>query len=170
IDRALRRVLGQKAELGLLDPDWSPVPPALDGVDLADPEALRGSIDLDRSGNRELAREIAEKAVVLLSNDGTLPLTRPRRIALVGPNATEATAVLGCYSFPRHVGVQHPEVPVGIDLPTLHDTLTAEFPEADITVARGTGVDDGELSDIGAAVDAARGADVVVAVLGDRAG
>ncbi|MGC0408003.1 beta-xylosidase [Streptomyces sp. SAI-163] len=170
IDRALRRVLGQKAELGLLDPDWSPVPPALDGVDLADPEALRGSIDLDRPENRELAREIAEKAVVLLTNDGTLPLARPRRIALVGPNATEATAVLGCYSFPRHVGVQHPEVPVGIELPTLHDTLTAEFPDAEITVARGTGVDDGDLSGIGAAVDAAREADVVVAVLGDRAG
>ncbi|MEU9518722.1 glycoside hydrolase family 3 N-terminal domain-containing protein [Streptomyces sp. NPDC048224] len=170
IDRALRRVLGQKAQLGLLDPDWNPVPPALDGVDLDDPEALRGRIDLDRPENRELAREIADKAVVLLTNDGTLPLTGPRRIALVGPNATEATAVLGCYSFPRHVGVQHPEVPVGIDLPTLHDTLTTEFPDAEITVARGTGVDDGDLSGIGAAVDAAREADVVVAVLGDRAG
>ncbi|TDT38911.1 beta-xylosidase [Streptomyces sp. BK208] len=170
IDRALRRVLGQKAQLGLLDPDWSPVPPALDGVDLDDPEALRGRIDLDRPENRELAREIADKAVVLLTNDGTLPLAGPRRIALVGPNATEATAVLGCYSFPRHVGVQHPQVPVGIDLPTLHDTLTAEFPDAEITVARGTGVDDGDLSGIEAAVDAAREADVVVAVLGDRAG
>ncbi|CAM5372049.1 Beta-xylosidase OS=Streptomyces griseomycini OX=66895 GN=FHS37_002553 PE=3 SV=1 [Streptomyces griseomycini] len=156
--------------LGLLDPDWSPVPPALDGADLDDPEALRGKIDLDRPENRELAREVAEKAVVLLTNDGTLPLARPRRIALVGPNATEATAVLGCYSFPQHVGVQHPDVPVGIDLPTLRDTLTAEFPDADITVARGTGVDDGDLSGVAEAVDAARGADVVIAVLGDRAG
>ncbi|MFJ9656412.1 beta-glucosidase [Streptomyces griseoflavus] len=170
IDRALRRVLGQKAMLGLLDPDWRPVPPALDGADPDDPDALRGTVDLDRPENRELAHEIAEKAVVLLSNDGTLPLARPRRIALVGPNATEGTAVLGCYSFPQHVGVQHPDVPVGIDLPTLRDTLAAEFPDADITVARGTGVDDGDPAGIGAAVDAARDADVVVAVLGDRAG
>ncbi|MFF0115684.1 beta-xylosidase/alpha-l-arabinosidase [Streptomyces prasinus] len=170
IDRALRRVLGQKAELGLLDPDWSPVPPALDGVDLDDPDALRGTVDLDGPENRALAREIAEKAVVLLSNDGTLPLSRPHRIALVGPNATEGTAVLGCYSFPQHVGVQHPDVPVGIDLPTLRDTLAAEFPDADITVARGTGVDDGDLTGIGEAVDAARDADLVIAVLGDRAG
>ncbi|CAM5315775.1 beta-glucosidase [Streptomyces pilosus] len=170
IDRALRRVLGQKAMLGLLDPDWNPVPPALDGADLDDPDALRGTVDLDGPENRALAREIAEKAVVLLSNDGTLPLARPRRIALVGPNATEGTAVLGCYSFPQHVGVQHPDVPVGIDLPTLRDTLAAEFPDADITVARGTGVDDGDLTGIGAAVDAAAHADVVVAVLGDRAG
>ncbi|MEZ3181619.1 glycoside hydrolase family 3 C-terminal domain-containing protein [Streptomyces pimonensis] len=170
IDRALRRVLGQKAVLGLLDPDWSPVPPALAGADLDDPEALRGTVDLDRPENRELARELAEKAVVLLANDGTLPLAAPRRIALVGPNATEATAVLGCYSFPQHVGVQHPDVPVGIDLPTLRETLAAEFPDADITVARGTGVDDGDLSGIGEAVDAAGRADLVIAVLGDRAG
>ncbi|MEY9490333.1 hypothetical protein RKD26_006127 [Streptomyces calvus] len=170
IDRALRRVLGQKAMLGLLDPDWSPVPPALDGADLDDPDALRGRVDLDRPGNRELAREIAERAVVLLTNDGTLPLTRPRRIALVGPNADEPTAVLGCYSFPLHVGVHHPGTPVGIDLPTLRDTLAAEFPDAEITVARGTGVDDGDTAGIADAVAAARDADVVVAVLGDRAG
>ncbi|WP_030868195.1 glycoside hydrolase family 3 C-terminal domain-containing protein [Streptomyces sp. NRRL S-37] len=127
-------------------------------------------IDLDRPENRELAREIAEKAVVLLTNDGTLPLAAPRRIALVGPNAAEGTAVLGCYSFPQHVGVQHPDVPVGIDLPTLRETLAAEFPDAEITTVRGTGVDDGDLSGIGEAVDAAEEADIVIAVLGDRAG
>ncbi|MGA5710085.1 glycoside hydrolase family 3 N-terminal domain-containing protein [Streptomyces cellulosae] len=170
IDRALRRVLTQKAELGLLDPDWSPVPPAFDGADLDDPDALRGTIDLDGPGNRELAREIAEKAVVLLSNDGTLPLARPRRIALVGPNATEPSAVLGCYSFPQHVGVKYPDIPVGIELPDLRESLTAEFPDAEITVVRGTGVDDGDLSGIAEAVDTARDADIVVVALGDRAG
>ncbi|MGW5904566.1 beta-xylosidase/alpha-l-arabinosidase [Streptomyces althioticus] len=170
IDRALRRVLTQKAELGLLDPDWSPVPPAFDGADLDDPEALRGKIDLDGPENRQLAREIAEKAVVLLSNDGTLPLDRPRRIALVGPNATEPAAVLGCYSFPQHVGVKYPDIPVGIELPDLRESLTAEFPDAEITVVRGTGVDDGDLSGIAEAVDTARDADIVVVALGDRAG
>ncbi|WP_431330700.1 glycoside hydrolase family 3 N-terminal domain-containing protein [Streptomyces sp. IPPR8] len=170
IDRALRRVLTQKAELGLLDPDRDPVPSALAGADLTDPEALRGRIDLDGMENRELARTMAEEAVVLLGNDGTLPLGRPRRIALVGPNADEPTAVLGCYSFPQHIGVHHPDTPVGIELPTLRDTLAAEFPEAEITVVRGTGVDDGDVSGIPEAVRAAREADVVVAVLGDRAG
>ncbi|WTB87410.1 glycoside hydrolase family 3 C-terminal domain-containing protein [Streptomyces cellulosae] len=170
IDRALRRVLTQKAELGLLDRDWSPVPPAFDGADLDDPDALRGKIDLDGPENRELAREIAEKAVVLLSNDGTLPLARPRRIALVGPNATEPSAVLGCYSFPQHVGVKYPDIPVGIELPDLRESLTAEFPDAEITVVRGTGVDDGDLSGIAEAVDTARDADIVVVALGDRAG
>ncbi|MFI0040377.1 glycoside hydrolase family 3 N-terminal domain-containing protein [Streptomyces mutabilis] len=170
IDRALRRVLTQKAELGLLDPDWDPVPTALHGADLDDLDALRGRIDLDGPENRELARAVAEEAVVLLSNDGTLPLVRPRRIALVGPNADEPTAVLGCYSFPQHIGVHHPGTPVGIELPTLRETLAAEFPDAEVTVVRGTGVDDGDVFGIPEAVQAAREADVVVAVLGDRAG
>jgi beta-xylosidase len=170
IDRALRRVLTQKAEIGLLDPDWDPVPTALHGADLDDLDALRGRIDLDGPENRELARTVAEEAVVLLSNDGTLPLVRPRRIALVGPNADEPTAVLGCYSFPQHIGVHHPGTPVGIELPTLRETLAAEFPDAEVTVVRGTGVDDGDVFGIPEAVQAAREADVVVAVLGDRAG
>lgn len=47
VDRALRRTLTQKARLGLLDPDWNPLPAALEGADLDDPAALRGRIDLD---------------------------------------------------------------------------------------------------------------------------
>ncbi|MDQ0785684.1 glycoside hydrolase family 3 N-terminal domain-containing protein [Streptomyces sp. B3I8] len=170
VDRAVRRVLAQKAVLGLLDPDWDPVPAALDGVDADDPAALRGRIDLDGPQNRALARTLAEKAVVLLSNDGTLPLERPRRIALVGPNADEPVAVLGCYSFPQHIGVRHPGTPLGIELPTLRDTLAAEFPDTEITVVRGTGIDDGDLSGVPEAVRAAREADVALVVLGDRAG
>ncbi|WP_455770386.1 beta-xylosidase/alpha-l-arabinosidase [Streptomyces griseoaurantiacus] len=170
VDRAVRRVLSQKAALGLLDADWNPAPAALDGTDPDDPAALRGRIDLDGPENRALARTLAEKAVVLLSNDGTLPLERPRRIALIGPNADEPVAVLGCYSFPQHIGVRHPGTPLGIELPTLRDTLAAEFPEAELTVVRGTGVDDGDLSGLPEAVRAAREADVAVVVLGDRAG
>lgn len=170
IDRAVRRVLLQKAMLGLLDPDWNPIPDALDGADLDDPDALRGKVDLDRPENRQLARKIAEKAVILLTNDGTLPLARPRRIALIGPNATEPTAVLGCYSFPQHIGVRHPGTPLGIELPTLRDTLAVEFPDAEITVARGTGIDDRDLSGIREAARVASEADVAVVVLGDRAG
>ncbi|MFH9673954.1 glycoside hydrolase family 3 N-terminal domain-containing protein [Streptomyces sp. NPDC017405] len=170
IDRALHRVLAQKARLGLLDAGWDPVPAALRGADLDDPDALRGTVDLDSAGNRELARTVAEEAVVLLRNDGTLPLGRPRRIALVGPNATAPTAVLGCYSFPQHVGVHHPQTPPGIDLPTLEDALGREFPDAELTVVQGTGIDDGDVFGIAEAVGTARRADVVVVALGDRAG
>jgi beta-xylosidase len=170
VDRALRRVLSQKVELGLLDEDWSPVPDALRGVSLGDAEALRGTIDLDSEANRALAREIAEQAVVLLRNDGTLPLAAPARIAVIGPNADEPFAVLGCYSFPSHVGVHHPELPLGIALPTLLDSVRAEFPDSSVTYSRGTGIDDGTLDGIADAVALAAESDVVILALGDRAG
>jgi len=179
IDRALRRVLRQKIGLGLLDASWTPVPPALGDLELegalGNPGALRGTVDLDTAENRELAREIAERAIVLLRNDGTLPLSgrgsaSPQRIAVLGPNAGEAYAVLGCYSFPSHVGVHHPEVPTGIELPTLLDAIRDEFPNAEIVHALGTSVDGSELDGIPDAVAAARDADVVVLALGDRAG
>jgi beta-xylosidase len=164
IDRALGRVLRQKIELGLLDPDWSALP-----------EVLRGNrdnpaIDLDSAANRDLARQVAEQSVILLSNDGILPLKSPKRIAVIGPNADNPFAVLGCYSFPAHVGVQHPEVPIGLALPTVLETVRSEFAESEISFDVGTSIDGGDTNGIAAAVAAAETAEVVVLVLGDRAG
>ncbi|POX42445.1 glycosyl hydrolase [Streptomyces sp. Ru73] len=208
VDRAVRRVLRQKAQLGLLDADWDPTPPALaatdaaaaDGhgtADLRDTGALRtaagrrttaeppdtaalrttadlrGTVDLDTADNRALARRIAEQAVILLRNDGTLPLAddrTPARIALIGPNAATPTAVLGCYAFPVHVGSQHPHVPAGIELPTLHEALAVEFPESEVVTATGCDIEGAGTDGFAAAAELARGADLVIAALGDRAG
>nr|WP_237405214.1 glycoside hydrolase family 3 N-terminal domain-containing protein [Streptomyces sp. SN-593] len=190
VDRAVRRVLVQKAQLGMLDADWDPVPRALArhvedphapaparggeagtaAADALTARALRGSVDLDSAGNQDVARRLAEESVVLLRNDGTLPLDRPGTIALMGPNADTPTAVLGCYSFPVHVGVQHPQVPAGIELPTLREALAAQFPDCRITAAAGCAVDTADTGGIPAAVRAAAAADVVVLALGDRAG
>ncbi|WP_328539834.1 glycoside hydrolase family 3 N-terminal domain-containing protein [Streptomyces sp. NBC_00344] len=169
VDRALTRVLLQKCELGLLDPDWSPLPAALPHGD--DPEQARGTIDLDPAENRALARLLAEQSCVLLSNpSGALPLRADTRIAVVGPRADDPFAMLGCYSFPSHVGVSHPEVPLGITIPTLLESLGAELPDTRLTFAPGCDVDGDDTSGIRAAVELARDADICVAVLGDRAG
>lgn len=172
VDTALRRVLRQKAELGLLDADWTPVPPALAGVDLSSPDVIRGSIDLDPAENRALARRLAEEAIVLLRNDGTLPLAASahRTIAVIGPNADDPYAMLGCYSFPAHVVTVHPGVAMGIEIPTLLEALRAEFPAADIRYAHGTSVDGGETEGITDAAALAASADVAILALGDRAG
>jgi beta-xylosidase len=157
IDRAVRRVLTQKCELGLLDEDWTPEP--------------AGPIDLDSAANRALARRLAEESVVLLSNpDGVLPLSPDTRIAVVGPRAADPLAMLGCYSFPSHVGVQHPEIPMGIEIPTLLEALRGELPDAKVTYARGCDTSDPDRSGFEEAVARAAEADVCVAVLGDRAG
>ncbi|MFC8126688.1 glycoside hydrolase family 3 N-terminal domain-containing protein [Streptomyces sp. NPDC057302] len=140
VDRAALRVLTQKCELGLLDPDWTPTPPPPSPVDL-DPPHMRA-----------LARELAEESVVLLANRGrTLPLAHHTRIAVVGPLADDPAAMLGCYTFPRHVGVEHPGLPMGVAVPTLLQALRAEFPGATF-------------------VEDPADAQVCVAVAGDRSG
>ncbi|MEV5952815.1 glycoside hydrolase family 3 N-terminal domain-containing protein [Streptomyces sp. NPDC051987] len=157
VDRAARRVLLQKCELGLLDEGWEPV--------------SAEQVDLDSTANRALARRLAEESVVLLDNpDGTLPLAPDTRIAVVGPRAADALAMLGCYSFPSHVLTHHPEVDLGIAVPTVLDALRAELPDAKVTFAEGCDVTDPDTSGFEEAVARAAEADVCVAVLGDRAG
>lgn len=167
VDRALRRVLAHKEQLGLLDEAYDPA------VDL-------DAIDLDPPGHRALARRLAEESVVLLSNDGALPLgdggaggdgARPlRRLAVVGPNADEVGALFGCYSFANHVLPQHPGTPLGLEVPTLLVALRRELDGVEVVHERGCGVDDPATGGVAAAAEAASGADAVVVVLGDRAG
>ncbi|MEU4652993.1 glycoside hydrolase family 3 N-terminal domain-containing protein [Streptomyces sp. NPDC023723] len=161
IEQSARRVLRQKCELGLLDADWTPDPPAGPGR----------PVDLDSPANRAVARRLAEESVVLLDNpDGLLPLAPDTRIAVVGPRAADALAMLGCYSFPSHVLPGHPDVPAGIDIPTVLDALRAELPDAKVTFAEGCDTADPDPSGFAEAVARTAEADVCVAVLGDRAG
>ncbi|MEV0457212.1 glycoside hydrolase family 3 N-terminal domain-containing protein [Catellatospora methionotrophica] len=156
VDRAVRRVLRQKCELGLLDPGWAPPRP--------------GAVDLDPPAARDLARQLAEQSVTLLANDGVLPLPPTASIALVGPLADDADGMLGCYTFPRHVGLHHPGLPLGVTIPTVLDALRTELPKAALEHAAGCTVDGTDTTDVAAAAALAARADVCVVVLGDRAG
>lgn len=170
VDRAVARVLAQKIELGLLDPDWSPLPEGWSVDTLDDVDGIRASIDLDPDEDRAIARRIAEEAVVLLHNDGLLPLTAPASIAVIGPTSDDVMTMLGCYSFPNHVGTHHPELPLGIEMPTVLDSIRGEFAHSVVTHTPGCAVDGDDSDGIADAVAAARDADVVVLALGDRAG
>jgi beta-xylosidase len=170
VDRALRRVLLQKCQLGLLDavPDTASADPGPVG---AVPGPAHGTVDLDPDANRALARLVAERSIVLLSNRaGVLPLRDTGRIAVVGPLADDPRAMLGCYSFPQHVGYAHPDVPMGVDIPTLLRSLRAELPGARLDHAPGCDVDGDDTSAIADAVELAAGSDLCVLALGDRAG
>jgi beta-glucosidase len=160
VDRALERVLRQKCELGLLDPGWSPEPPLLREADAV----------LDDGPSRALAREIARRSIVLLSNDGTLPLGPALRVALVGPQADTATAMLGDYSFPMHAGRRFPDVPMGVLVPTLREVLAQGPDRYELSFAPGCSVLEGTDKEIAEAAGVAAKADVCVAVLGDYAG
>ncbi|MEV0211417.1 glycoside hydrolase family 3 C-terminal domain-containing protein [Streptomyces sp. NPDC050788] len=74
IDTAVRRQLSVRFRLGEFDPD-------------RDPHA--GTAAFDTPAHRALAQEAAEQAIVLLKNDGLLPLAPDTRIAVVGLLADE---------------------------------------------------------------------------------
>ncbi|WP_406033377.1 glycoside hydrolase family 3 C-terminal domain-containing protein [Nocardioides sp. NBC_00163] len=161
VDRAVLRALKQKEELGLLDESFAA------GLVEGAPE----SIDLDSPAHRSLARRLAEESVVLLSNDGVLPLRGDLgKVAIIGPNADRSEALMGCYSFVNHVMVSYPEKPLGIELPTIAEAVRAELGASSYEVVAGCDVEGTDRSGFPAAVSAAEDADVAVVVVGDQAG
>jgi beta-glucosidase-like glycosyl hydrolase len=165
VDRAARRLLTQKVELGLLGADWTPEGSV----------AGAAAVDLDSPANRALAREMAERSVVLLEAGPALPLLgdgRPplRRVAVIGPCAADPRVFMGCYAFPNHVLPRHPGLGLGLEVQTAVDALRAELPGVEITHDQGCSVQGADRSGFGAALAAARGADLCVAVVGDLAG
>jgi beta-glucosidase-like glycosyl hydrolase len=165
VDRAARRLLTQKVELGLLDPDWTPEGSV----------AGAAAVDLDSPANRALAGEMAERSVVLLEAGSALPLLgdgRPalRRVAVIGPGAADPRVFMGCYAFPNHVLPRHPGLGLGLEVRTAVDALAAELPGVEIVHEQGCPVQGADRSGFGAALAAAGGADLCVAVVGDLAG
>ncbi|MFI7875174.1 glycoside hydrolase family 3 C-terminal domain-containing protein [Streptomyces salinarius] len=74
VDAAVRRQLSVRFRLGEFDPEHDP---------------YAKERDFDTPEHRALAREAAEQAVVLLKNDGVLPLAPGTRVAVVGLLADE---------------------------------------------------------------------------------
>ena len=122
VDRAVLRALAQKEELGLLDATFEEAPPQ--------------HVELDGPEHRRVAARLAEESVVLLSNDGILPLAQPATVAVLGPNADRVEALFGCYSFVNHVIPQHPGTAAGIVVPTVREALAAQWPGAEVGVRR----------------------------------
>jgi beta-glucosidase len=164
VDRAVRRILAQKIQLGLLDPDWTPEDSVLDA-----------GTDLNSAANQQLAREMAERSVILLDAGSALPLVgegRPvlSRVAVVGPCADDPRTFMGCYAFPNHVLPRYPGIGLGLDVPSGVDALRAELPDADVVHEQGCLVQGGDRSGFAAAIEAAQQADLCVVFVGDLAG
>jgi beta-glucosidase len=165
VDRAARRLLTQKVQLGLLDPDWAPERTL----------AAASTVDLDAPANRVLAREMAERSIILLDAGTALPLLGPgrpalRRVAVVGPCAANPRTFMGCYAFPNHVLPRHPDHELGVASASLVDALRTELPDTDIVHQPGCDVRGDDRSGFTAAMAAARDSDVCIAAVGDLAG
>lgn len=91
IDTALVRLFTARIKLGMFDPP-STVP--YDKINRD---------ELDSPAHRILAQRLAEESMVLLKNDGVLPLKHVKRIAVVGPLADQTAVLLGNYNgVPSH--------------------------------------------------------------------
>jgi beta-glucosidase len=108
VDASCRRVLAQKDELGLFEQPY---------VDTSAAAAVFDTVE-----DRALARKAASASIVLLTNDGVLPLATGARVAVLGPSADDARLLLGDYHFPAHLELQQEEralSPVGSDFSQL---------------------------------------------------
>ncbi|HEY1209322.1 MAG TPA: glycoside hydrolase family 3 C-terminal domain-containing protein [Terracidiphilus sp.] len=115
LDAALIRLFTARMKLGMFDP-----PEMVPYTKIDEKE-------LDSAKHRALARKLANEAMVLLKNDGLLPLQpRIKKIAVVGPLADQERPLLGNYAGqPTHIV-------------SVLDGLNAEFPKATITYVPGT--------------------------------
>jgi len=159
VDDAVRRMLRLKFESGLFENPFPDVAAAQ--AKTATPDAIA------------LAREAAQKAIVLLKNDkGVLPLdaSRIRRLAVIGTHARD-TPIGGYSDVPRHVV----SVLEGLQIAGRGHFKVDYAEGVRLTESRCWSCDEVRLVDpavnrrlIPEAVQTARGADVVVMVLGDN--
>jgi beta-glucosidase len=147
VDRAVRRVLALKFQLGLFEHPY---------------------VDVDRAvkimhspEHQDLALQAAREGIVLLKNEkDTLPLKKNlRSIAVIGPNADNGLNQLGDYS--PQVVPQH--------LTTVLEGIQKEVPAGTrVIYAKGCEVIGSGKEGFAKAIEAAKQADVAVVVLGEH--
>ena len=144
VDVACRRVLVQKVEIGLFDDPYV--------------DAGAASATFDMPEDRALARRAVAESVVVVANDGVLPLQPGLRVAVVGPSADDARRFLGDYHFPSHLELAASDLaPQG---ESVSDVLPQNPTPTVVEALRGR-VD---------LVDDPAGADVAVICVGGRSG
>ncbi len=173
IDRAVSNHLKTKFDLGLFDDPFVDEKTVLEVFETPD--------------QRQLAREIAAKSMVLLKNDAILPLNKAiKKIAVIGPNADSGRCQLGDYSYQAMRELVMLQAPSNhsftqnfldglsdheIRIVTILEGIKrAVSSQTNILYAQGCNHQDEDQTLIKEAVDAALESDVVVLVLGDRSG
>jgi beta-glucosidase len=150
VDDAVRRVLQAKQRLGLLEDPYRYSDEARQRANVLTPQ------------HRALAREAAQKSIVLLKNtDALLPLSKHlRNVLVVGSLATDAEATIGPWAL-----AGHPEDSITV----LQGIRRAVAPGTEVVYLPGASPISTETQNLNEIRQAARRAEVVVAVLGERA-
>jgi len=172
VDTAVSRHLQKKFEMGLFE----------------NPYVDEGRVleVFETPGQRDLARQIASQSMVLLANDGLLPLKKTiDTLAVIGPNADAWRNLVGDYSYAAQLeemlASPLPDFPfAGVDpaalapqavrIPSILEALREAAPAVDFLYARGCDNLDPDTSGFDEAVRVAQAAEAVMLVLGDRSG
>lgn len=153
VDDAVRRILRAKAKIGAFDSSKNRPPRSVIGCE----------------EHRKINERVALESVVLLKNDGVLPVKNVKRIAVIGPNADDVRAQYGDWTYFTHPE-PHPEAVPKDDVYTVLKGMREVYAESEIVYARGCSadaVDFYEDEQIGEAVRIAKESEAVIAVLGD---
>ena len=142
LNQAVKRVLRLKFEMGLFENPYV--------------NAITAQKEVHNSAAVATTKQTALESITLLKNDGTLPLSKNVKVAVVGPNADNVYNMLGDYTAPQADG----------KVVTVYNGIKAMIGEANCRYAKGCAVRDTLDCNIPAAVEAAMQADVVVAVVG----
>lgn len=142
IDQAAGKILAVKFALGLFEQPVPEIPEVLDGA----------------AEHRQTALEAARQGLVLLKNDGTLPLKNPRRVFVIGPNANSQT-ILGDWAVPQSDD----------DVITVLDGFKAAMPNVSIdTLCFGGKISNVNAKGVQMARFKASAADVNIVVVGEN--
>jgi len=145
VDEAVLRILNLKNDLGLFENPYR-------GADAEKEKAVVLSEE-----HRSLARKAAEESIVLLKNEGVLPLKQNQKIALIGPGA-ESKDILGAWAWQ---GESEKAI-------SLAEGLAQHVPAEQLLIAKGCDILSGTQAEMDAAVAVAKEADVIVLALGEN--
>ena len=183
LERAVKNVLRIKFRMGLFDKD----------AYLYSKEDIK----LDTPEERKTAYDIATQSVVLLENNGVLPLKDVNNVLLTGPNANSIWAMCGDYTYPAmsYFWKKKENVPDNPHIVKLLEGMTQSKPEGlNLMYSRGCDwteeietqfselgderaweyeilhrkVDAGEKADKQEALTMAKQADVIIAAMGEN--
>lgn len=145
VDEAVRRVLRVKFQLGLFENPYTPT--------------SKSSERFLKSESMQIASQMASESMVLLKNNGILPLKGVGKIAVMGPMADNAHDMLGCWWG-------HGE---NKDVVKLLTGINQEFVKsAEVRYISGCDFDGDDQSDFSQAKELAKWADVVILCMGEK--
>lgn len=153
LDEAVRHILTIKVKMNLFE----------------HPEKNGDAGWIGCEAHRALALQAARESIVMLKNENqTLPIRQAKKIAVIGPNADDIRTQYGDWTYFTHPHNDPMDIEPQRPYVTTLEGMREAFKEAEIVYHQGCAMTASQQDDIPGAVEAAKGCDAIVLVLGDN--